>query len=93
MTALFRISAGLGKFDGNKSKKPSLIIIFRFNGAETCKKKKKKKNPNNQIFVKCTKSKYNVQIVWFENLTYYKQEDASRVNFLKIIIFYNNANH
>lgn len=52
MTALFRISAGLGKLDGNKSKKPSLIIIFRFNGAETCKKKKKKKNPNNQIFVK-----------------------------------------
>lgn len=50
MTALFRISAGLGKLDGNKSKKPSLIIIFRFNGAKTCKKKKK--NPNNQIFVK-----------------------------------------
>lgn len=40
MTALFRISAGLGKLDGNKSKKPSLIIIFRFNGAKTCKKKK-----------------------------------------------------
>lgn len=42
MTALFRISAGLGKLDGNKSKKPSLIIIY-LSSASTeprCAKKK-----------------------------------------------------